>query len=72
MLVGFGLINNQLLSTNRGAIGPVRFFGIGTPYEPLLYGFLVGAILPVLPWLGHRAYPAKFWKYINIPTIVYR
>lgn len=62
---------SRFYSHSRGAIGPARFFGIGSPYESLLYGFLVGAILPILPWLGHRYYPAKFWKYINIPTIVY-
>ena len=34
-----------------GAIGPTRFFGIGTPYESLLWGFLIGFLLPFLPWV---------------------
>jgi OPT family oligopeptide transporter len=54
-----------------GAIGPRRFFGIGTPYETLLLGFLFGLLLPLLPWLGNKFYPSNHWHHINIPIIVY-
>ncbi|KAJ3290053.1 hypothetical protein HDU79_003600, partial [Rhizoclosmatium sp. JEL0117] len=37
-----------------GAIGPQRFFGIGSIYENLLWCFLVGAAAPVIPWLGNK------------------
>ncbi|KAJ3069020.1 hypothetical protein HDU98_007894 [Podochytrium sp. JEL0797] len=49
-----------------GAIGPQRFFGIGSIYEGLMWCFLVGAIAPVLPWLGNK-YIVKSpkWHYIN-------
>ncbi|ORY45459.1 OPT superfamily oligopeptide transporter [Rhizoclosmatium globosum] len=51
-----------------GAIGPQRFFGIGSLYEGLLWGFLVGAIAPVLPWIGNKfIVKSKYWHYINFP-----
>jgi len=50
-----------------GTIGPSRFFGIGSPYAPLLCGFLIGLILPAIPWLLNKAYPNPRWKLINIP-----
>ncbi|CAF1551624.1 unnamed protein product, partial [Adineta steineri] len=34
-----------------GAIGPVKMFGPGSTYSSLLYGFLIGAIIPIPPWL---------------------
>jgi OPT family oligopeptide transporter len=54
-----------------GAIGPRRFFGIGTPYETLLFGFLIGFLLPFLPWIANKVYPNKFWRYINVPLLLY-
>ncbi|KAJ3074062.1 hypothetical protein HDU99_001798 [Rhizoclosmatium hyalinum] len=51
-----------------GAIGAKRFFGVGSVYEGLLWTFLVGAILPVLPWLANRyVYKSKYWHYISFP-----
>ncbi|KAJ3050392.1 hypothetical protein HDU99_008675 [Rhizoclosmatium hyalinum] len=51
-----------------GAIGPQRFFGIGSLYEGLLWGFLVGAVVPVLPWIGNKfIVKSKYWHYINFP-----
>ncbi|KAJ3214742.1 hypothetical protein HDU67_001281 [Dinochytrium kinnereticum] len=37
-----------------GLIGPKRFFGPGSPYQPLLLGFAIGAILPLIPYAFHR------------------
>lgn len=54
-----------------GAVGPQRFFGIGSPYQGLLFGFLIGLLLPLVPWLLHRFYPSKIWPFINIPIILY-
>ncbi|KAJ3007321.1 UNVERIFIED_CONTAM: hypothetical protein HDU68_003579 [Siphonaria sp. JEL0065] len=49
-----------------GAIGPQRFFGIGSIHEGLMWCFLVGAICPVLPWLGNQyIVKSKYWHYIN-------
>ncbi|KAJ3005346.1 hypothetical protein HKX48_000732, partial [Thoreauomyces humboldtii] len=49
-----------------GAIGPKDFFG--QAYKNLTYlAFLIGAIAPVIPWLGNRYYPSRWWVYINFP-----
>ena len=32
-----------------GAIGPQRFFGIGSPYQNIMWAFLIGLILPFIP-----------------------
>ncbi|KAI9347421.1 OPT oligopeptide transporter protein-domain-containing protein [Zopfochytrium polystomum] len=53
-----------------GAIGPSRFFGPGSPYSTTLYGFLIGAVLPVVPWLMHRFFPDGYWHLVNIPVIM--
>ncbi|KAJ3095739.1 hypothetical protein HK100_005740, partial [Physocladia obscura] len=53
-----------------GAIGPQRFFGIGSIYENLLWCFLIGAISPILPWLGNKfIVKSKYWHWINFPLI---
>ncbi|KAI8810324.1 OPT oligopeptide transporter protein-domain-containing protein [Cladochytrium replicatum] len=54
-----------------GAIAPARFFGIGSVYQNLLWGFLVGAAAPVFVWAASKYYPSKNWHLINIPLIVY-
>ncbi|KAI9345220.1 OPT oligopeptide transporter protein-domain-containing protein [Obelidium mucronatum] len=53
-----------------GAIGPGRFFGIESPYNPLLYCFLIGAILPLFPWTFHQLGWGGWWYLVNIPLIV--
>jgi len=52
-----------------GAIGPARFFGGSSPYSKTLYGFIVGAIAPVIPWALHKVYPDGYWHLVNIPLI---
>ncbi|KAI9347420.1 OPT oligopeptide transporter protein-domain-containing protein [Zopfochytrium polystomum] len=53
-----------------GAIGPARFFGPNSPYSSTLYGFLVGAVLPVVPWLMHRYFPNGYWHLVNVPVFM--
>ncbi|KAI8609994.1 OPT oligopeptide transporter protein-domain-containing protein [Chytriomyces sp. MP71] len=53
-----------------GAIGPARFFGPDSPYFKTLLGFVFGIILPVIPWLLHKAQPDSFWHLVNIPVLV--
>ncbi|KAJ3077035.1 hypothetical protein HDU98_009436 [Podochytrium sp. JEL0797] len=51
-----------------GAIGPQRFFGIGSIYQGLLWCFLIGFVLPLLPWLANKyVAQSKYWHYVNIP-----
>ncbi|KAJ3015814.1 UNVERIFIED_CONTAM: hypothetical protein HDU68_012562 [Siphonaria sp. JEL0065] len=53
-----------------GAIGPQRFFGIGSLYEGLLWCFLIGAAAPFLPWLANKyVYKHKNWHLLNFSII---
>ncbi|KAI9357671.1 OPT oligopeptide transporter protein-domain-containing protein [Zopfochytrium polystomum] len=52
-----------------GAIGPARFFGPGSPYVATLWGFLVGAIAPLVPYFMHKLQPDGFWHLVNVPII---
>ncbi|EJT97990.1 OPT oligopeptide transporter [Dacryopinax primogenitus] len=49
-----------------GTIGPKRFFATGL-YTPLLWCFLIGAILPVIFWFLAKRYPNSGFKWVNIP-----
>ncbi|KAJ3064653.1 hypothetical protein HDU98_011960 [Podochytrium sp. JEL0797] len=54
-----------------GAIGPQRFWGIGSIYQNLLWCFLIGALLPILPWMANKyIYPHKSWHLINFPLML--
>ncbi|KAJ1554556.1 hypothetical protein HK405_004711, partial [Cladochytrium tenue] len=54
-----------------GAIGPARFFGPSSPYWGTLFGFLVGATLPVILFGLHRLMPRnKYLPLINVPLIL--
>jgi hypothetical protein len=52
-----------------GAIGPAKFFGIGSPYQSLLLGFILGLILPIIPFVLNKIAPHPFWPLINIPLL---
>lgn len=52
-----------------GAIGPARIFSQGHLYYGSLFGFLIGAVLPLPGWYLARKYPNKWYKYINWPII---
>jgi hypothetical protein len=52
-------------------IGPVKMFGKGSIYSPLLYGFLIGAVLPIPAWILLKKYPEKKWlKHIHFPIML--
>ncbi|KAF8213549.1 OPT oligopeptide transporter [Mycena galopus ATCC 62051] len=55
-------------SVTWGGIGPARLFSAGGMYNPLLYGFLFGAVAPIPFYYLARRYPLSFWRYINIPV----
>ncbi|KAJ3191541.1 hypothetical protein HK101_007617 [Irineochytrium annulatum] len=52
-----------------GAVGPARFFGPASPYYRTLFSFIVGAVLPLIPWQLHKHYPAGYWHLVNVPLI---
>jgi OPT family small oligopeptide transporter len=37
-------------------------------YNPLLYGFLFGALAPIPFYYLARRYPLSYWRYVNIPV----
>ncbi|KAI0067959.1 OPT-domain-containing protein [Artomyces pyxidatus] len=51
-----------------GGIGPQRLFSKGTIYYPLLYFFLIGALLPIPFYILARRYPRSNWRYVHIPV----
>ncbi|KAK7055277.1 OPT oligopeptide transporter [Favolaschia claudopus] len=51
-----------------GGIGPQRMFNSGAMYNPLLYGFLVGALAPIPFYYLARRYPLSYFRYVNMPV----
>jgi hypothetical protein len=52
-----------------GAIGPAKFFGPHSVYNPILYCFIIGAFLPVIPWIMNKYHRHRIWKSIYIPLL---
>nr|XP_017258169.1 PREDICTED: oligopeptide transporter 7-like isoform X2 [Daucus carota subsp. sativus] len=54
-----------------GLIGPQRIFGNLGYYSAINWFFLAGAIVPLLVWLAHKAFPSQHWiKLISAPVIL--
>ncbi|CAF3366692.1 unnamed protein product [Rotaria socialis] len=54
-----------------GAIGPIKMFGKQSMYSSLLYGFLIGALLPIPFWILMKKFPKVKWlKYIHFPIML--
>ncbi|KAH9818914.1 putative oligopeptide transporter [Melampsora americana] len=54
-----------------GAVGPSRLFSqTGSLYKGCLCGFLMGAILPFIPWLAAKKWPHSGWRYVHTPVIL--
>ncbi|GAB4826164.1 oligopeptide transporter 6 [Ancistrocladus abbreviatus] len=54
-----------------GLVGPRRIFGNLGEYAKINWFFLVGAILPILVWLLHKAFPKQRWiSLINMPVLL--
>ncbi|KAJ2786084.1 hypothetical protein H4R18_000116 [Coemansia javaensis] len=52
-------------------IGPLKVFGQGSPYSPLLWGFLFGLFLPVPVYFLQRRFPRHEWlRNIYVPVIL--
>ncbi len=46
-------------------------FGKGSTYSPLLFGFIIGALLPIPAWLLMKKYPNVKWlKHIHFPIML--
>ncbi|EJD07359.1 OPT oligopeptide transporter, partial [Fomitiporia mediterranea MF3/22] len=53
-----------------GVIGPSNQFSKGQTYYPLMFFFIIGAVLPVITYLLLKRFPNRFLRYINIPLIL--
>ncbi|KAI9296682.1 oligopeptide transporter 7-like protein [Neoconidiobolus thromboides FSU 785] len=53
-----------------GLIGPEKMFGLKSIYNPLLYSFIIGLILPIPFYLIYLKYPNSWVQYIHIPVII--
>lgn len=55
-----------------GAVGPRRFFASGSRYHPLLWFFLLGAVLPLAVWLLRKyAFPQSRWfSKVHVPLFL--
>ncbi|CAF3764520.1 unnamed protein product [Rotaria sp. Silwood1] len=54
-----------------GAVGLKKVFGFQSIYWPLLFGFLIGALLPVPVWYLRMKYPKVKWlQYVHLPVIL--
>ncbi|KAJ2703151.1 hypothetical protein H4218_000436 [Coemansia sp. IMI 209128] len=52
-------------------IGPLKVFGEGSPYSPLLWGFLFGLFLPIPVYFLQRRFPRCTWlKHVYIPVVL--
>ena len=51
-------------------IGPSRFLGPDSVYQPLLYFLLFGALLPIPVYLAIKKWPNSWARFINIPVIL--
>src|SRR5437868_4951428 len=46
-------------------------FGLSSIYSPVLFSFLIGAILPILSWFLMKKYPEYKWiGYIHFPALL--
>lgn len=52
-------------------IGPKRIYGPGGIYHPLLYGFVVGAILPFPFYFLSKRFPNSWVRYVHVPVLLY-
>jgi OPT family oligopeptide transporter len=53
-----------------GVIGPKRMFGPGSIYRPILWYWMLGAMLPILFWLFAKKFPNSVVKYLNAPVML--
>ncbi|KAK3375461.1 OPT family small oligopeptide transporter [Podospora didyma] len=52
-----------------GLIGPARMFSPGQIYSGLFLFFALGAIVPIIIYLGAKKYPKSYLKYLMAPLI---
>ncbi|KIY49349.1 OPT superfamily oligopeptide transporter [Fistulina hepatica ATCC 64428] len=51
-----------------GTLGPKKMFGSGAIYSYLLFGFLAGALLPIIGYVLKKKY--KVMEYVHVPVLL--
>lgn len=51
-----------------GAVGPGKMFSIGKMYNPIMYFFLIGAIVPIITFFLNRRWPNRWYGKISAPV----
>ena len=65
---GFSCPSTQVFGTASivwGVIGPKLQFSSGQIYHPLTYFFLVGAVVPFIPWILTKKWPNSYFRYVK-------
>ncbi|WAQ88485.1 hypothetical protein PtA15_9A612 [Puccinia triticina] len=52
-----------------GAVGPLRLFSKDGLYGFAMYGFALGAVAPLIPWLALKKWPRSGWRLIHTPVM---
>lgn len=52
-----------------GALGPARMFALSGGYGYVFYGFLIGAIIPIIFWAFSKVYPRISWSNVNVSIV---
>ncbi|XHF97797.1 hypothetical protein AWENTII_001375 [Aspergillus wentii] len=52
-----------------GLIGPKRLFSEGSMYRPMLWFFLIGAVLPIIFYFVDKRYPKTMLRKVHLPAI---
>ncbi|KAH8116232.1 OPT oligopeptide transporter protein-domain-containing protein, partial [Phellopilus nigrolimitatus] len=53
-----------------GVIGPANQFSAGQTYYPLMFFFIIGAVLPLIAYYFLKRFPNRFLQYVNIPLVL--
>ncbi|KAF9277882.1 hypothetical protein BGZ74_003231 [Mortierella antarctica] len=52
-----------------GALGPAKMFGKDSQYHFIYWGFLIGAVLPIIQWGLSKKFPSVKWSALNVTII---
>ncbi|KAJ3354464.1 mannosyltransferase [Entophlyctis luteolus] len=52
-----------------GGIGSAEFFGSGSAYSFCFWGFAIGLVAPIIPYILHSWFPKVGWHLVNVPLI---
>lgn len=54
-----------------GVIGPALQFSKGQIYYGLSFFFLIGALVPIVPYFLTKKYPESWWRYVKCVVFMF-